>query len=214
MLHHITESATVPSLLGERVVLCGSGGEAIGLARKSQVHHSDTPLHLAFSCYVFGEDGQILATQRSFSKRTWPGSVTNSCCGHPLPGEPLSAAVRRRLEQELSVYPAQLDIILPTFRYHARMTNGTLENELCPVFRAIVPNQHIRPAPSEVEVAWWTPWRTFVGQARRAELAPWCSDQVAALEHLGPIPLTWRLGDARDLPAAAWQDLGAAASQA
>jgi hypothetical protein len=60
----------------------------------------------------------------------------------------------------------------------------------------------------------WTPWRTFVGQAQRAELVPWCSEQIYALEHLGSTPLTWRLGDARDLPAAAWQELGAAASQA
>jgi isopentenyl-diphosphate delta-isomerase len=115
MLHHITDSATVSSELGERVVLCGSGGEAIGVARKSQVHHSDTPLHLAFSCYVFSEDGQILATQRSFSKRTWPGSVTNSCCGHPLPGEPLSAAVLRRLEQDCRYIPLSSISSCPPF---------------------------------------------------------------------------------------------------
>ena len=44
----------------EQVVLLDEAGQPIGAAPKDEVHHRDTPLHLAFSCYVVDAAGQRL----------------------------------------------------------------------------------------------------------------------------------------------------------
>src|SRR5579859_8014500 len=111
----------------ESVVLLDEAGYASGTADKIAVHHAGTPLHLAFSCYLFNESGQFLLTRRAESKRTFPGVWTNTCCGHPRPGEPLSGSVLRRLRDELGIGSATLTLVLPGFRYRARMANGVME---------------------------------------------------------------------------------------
>ncbi|HEX4729061.1 MAG TPA: isopentenyl-diphosphate Delta-isomerase, partial [Jatrophihabitans sp.] len=174
----------------ELVVLCDPSGAAIGTAPKATVHHANTPLHLAFSCYVFDRDGWLLVSRRAASKRTWPSIRTNSCCGHPLPGESMTAAITRRLKDELGVAVASLDLMLPGFGYRASMANGVVENELCPVYRAIADSRTVNPAPDEVAEAWWQPWAEFVAADPPDDpRSPWSEQQVAALVQLGPDPL-------------------------
>ena len=61
----------------EEVILLSEDGAPIGSADKAAVHTGDTPLHLAFSCWLFNEDGQLLLTRRALGKKTWPVSYTH-----------------------------------------------------------------------------------------------------------------------------------------
>jgi isopentenyl-diphosphate delta-isomerase len=193
----------------ESVVLLDEAGYASGIADKAAVHHAETPLHLAFSCYLFNEAGQFLLTRRAESKRTWPGVWTNTCCGHPLPGEPMDGSVLRRLREELGIGSAKLTLVLPRFRYQARMANGVMENEVCPVYVAYAADLAGRsspdPDPAEIADARWVDWDEFREAVRtgRQPISPWCAMQLSELTALGPKPLDWSPADAANLPPAA-----------
>jgi isopentenyl-diphosphate delta-isomerase len=169
----------------ELVVLLDPDGRPAGTMPKAEVHTADTPLHLAFSVYVFDSGGRFLATRRALGKRTWPGVWTNSCCGHPAPGEEVAAAARRRVEQELGLHPVRLDLVLPDFAYRAVAPDGIVENERCPVFSAHLDDPEPAPAADPDEVAeWrWVPWAAFRTVASTAPwlLSPWAVEQVARL---------------------------------
>jgi isopentenyl-diphosphate delta-isomerase len=96
----------------EVVVLLDEDGRAVGTEPKATVHHTETPLHLAFSCYLFDRDGRLLLTQRALHKPTWPGAWTNSVCGHPAPGEPVEDAVRRRVRAEVGAVAEDVRLLL------------------------------------------------------------------------------------------------------
>lgn len=195
-------TATAPST--EMVVLCAEDGTATGVVAKADVHTADTALHLAFSVYLFDDVGRLLVTRRALTKSTFPGVRTNSCCGHPAPGEPMTDAIARRSGYELGVTPTDLELILPAFRYRAVAADGTVENELCPVFRGFVAPSQVRPEPSEVAQASWTPWSDFVTD-EADPLSIWSQEQLRQLNQLGSDPLRWPAADARLLPAAATQ---------
>ncbi len=80
----------------EHVVLLDEQDKPSGTLEKYAAHTLNTPLHLAFSCWLFNEDGQLLVTRRSLSKKAWPGVWTNSVCGHPQQGETTEEAIIRR----------------------------------------------------------------------------------------------------------------------
>lgn len=141
----------------EQVVLVSEDGAALGTADKATVHTADTPLHQAFSCFVFDTAGRVLLTRRALSKKTWPGVWTNALCGHPGPGEPLAAAVHRRAAEELGCRLRDLTTALPAYRYRATDASGVVENEICPVFTAVLTGD-LAPAADEVaEYDWVEP---------------------------------------------------------
>ncbi len=185
----------------EEVVLLDEAGHAIGTTPKAAVHGTDTPLHLAFSCYVFDGTGRLLVTQRALAKQTFGGVWTNSCCGHPSPGEPIVEAVLRRTGQELGLVLGAPTLLLPAFRYRAVGENGMVENELCPVFVATATGDP-HPDPTEVEAWEWVPWAEFRADvlARRREVSLWCREQVEALPE---DPLAATAADPAGLPPAA-----------
>ena len=141
-----------PETGSELVVLLAPDGTPIGSADKSVVHGSDTPLHLAFSCHIIGNDGRFLVTRRALGKLAFPGVWTNAVCGHPAPGEAMETAVHRRARFELGLELGELELVLPDFRYRAADASGTVENEICPVYVARV---EVDPTPDAREVVEW-----------------------------------------------------------
>ncbi|NYF17288.1 isopentenyl-diphosphate delta-isomerase [Microbacterium sp. AK009] len=138
----------------DHVVLLDEAGRAIGTAPKSSVHGSDTALHLAFSCHVVNDSGEVLVTRRALSKKTWPGVWTNSFCGHPRPAEPVLSAVRRHAESELGLVLSDIQLALPLFRYRATDASGVVEYEVCPVYTARAEHEPVLN-PAEVMDARW-----------------------------------------------------------
>lgn len=189
---------------GERVVLVDEDGQAIGSAPKSSVHHDRTPLHLAFSCYVFDHSGRLLVTRRAHHKATFPGVWTNSFCGHPSPGEDMLEAVERRAGQELGLSLGALSVVLPGFRYTAIGENGVRENELCPVFTAVAASVPVAD-PAEVAELEWVPWTGFRDEvlAGDREVSTWCGLQVAELAAREVADGSFLAAQPEDLPPAA-----------
>lgn len=165
----------------EQVVLVDDSDTPIGIAPKATVHAATTPLHRAFSVFLFNERGEVLLQQRALTKKTWPGVWSNSCCGHPAPGEAYGDAARRRLREELGIVEATLFPGLPEFRYQAEL-DGIQEREICPVFLAYTTNDPILN-PDEVAASAWVEWGNFlrvIGEDP-ASISPWCRQEAMLL---------------------------------
>jgi isopentenyl-diphosphate delta-isomerase type 1 len=187
----------------EPVILLDEAGRPRATAPKLDVHGTDTPLHLGFSCHLFDRHGRVLVTRRAAIKPTWPGVWTNACCGHPQPGETLRAAVTRRLRDELGVAPRRMSLAISDFTYRAVMDNGVVEHELCPVVVADTDDDLVLN-PNEVEDAAWLCWESLCDRARDRPdtLSPWSVSQIDHLASLLQFPLDWfgRDGHGLDAP--------------
>ncbi len=166
----------------EMLVLCDDDGRPLATKIKSEVHTNDTPLHLAFSIFIFNSKGDVLLQQRAFSKQTWPGVWSNSCCGHQMLHEPPVDGAERRLKYELGISGVELNCLLPNFRYRAEL-DGIVENEICPVFVGFTDKQPTANA-DEVETYLWFPWTDFLERCRRpdTDISPWAVEESELLE--------------------------------
>lgn len=170
----------------DEVVLLDESACPIGVADRTRVHTRYTPYHLAFSCYLFDDQGRVLLTRRSLSKVAWPGVWTNSACGHPRAGEDQRVAVVRRVTSELGVVPERLSLALPAFSYRAVDPGGIVENEFCPVWLGHLPDARVNPDPDEVMDSCWVTWETLTAMVEGAPalLSPWSVLQVPQLDRV------------------------------
>ena len=83
--------------------LVDEAGNTIGTAEKLSAHQAPGQLHRAFSVFLFDETGRLLLQQRALGKYHSPGVWSNTCCGHPYPGESPFAAAARRTYEELGL---------------------------------------------------------------------------------------------------------------
>jgi isopentenyl-diphosphate delta-isomerase len=170
----------------ELIVYVDEDGVPTGeTAPKLEAHTANTRLHSAFSCYIFNDKGQILATKRAATKKVWPGVWTNSVCGHPAPNESREDAIRRRSSYELGAKVKEIAMMLPTYSYTTPPFNGIIENEFCPVYIAVLDN-NLSPNPEEVGDYKWLDWQDFILELKtdKADIwSYWCKDQVKQFKY-------------------------------
>ena len=143
----------------ENIVLVDEKDHPIGVADKLTAHQQGL-LHRAFSVFVFRQDkGQLelLLQQRQYDKYHSGGLWTNTCCSHPRPDEPIVAAGKRRLMEEMNIALAELHSV-GTFVYKAEFDNGLIEHEYDHILLGYYPRgaqQTINVNPTEVAAYRW-----------------------------------------------------------
>ncbi|CAL9358452.1 Isopentenyl-diphosphate Delta-isomerase [Streptomyces sp. enrichment culture] len=144
---HDASNGTADAILLE---LVDEKGVTIGTAEKLTAHQPPGRLHRAFSVFLFDAQGRLLLQQRALGKYHSPGVWSNTCCGHPYPGEAPFVAAARRTYEELGVSPALL-AEAGTVRYnHPDPASGLVEQEYNHLFVGLV---RAPLAPDAEEVA-------------------------------------------------------------
>jgi isopentenyl-diphosphate delta-isomerase len=151
---------------------------------KSEVHGVSTPLHRAFSAFIFNTDKKLLLQQRSHIKKTWPLAWSNSCCGHPGLNEANVDAAKRRIKDELGMTIVWIEEAAP-YRYQFSK-DGVMENEICPIHIGYTEDE---PGinPDEVEAIEWISWVDFLAEIKNNtdKYSPWCIEEAIILEKSG-----------------------------
>ncbi len=130
--------------------LVDENGNTIGTAEKLSAHRAPGLLHRAFSVFLFDEQGRLLIQRRALGKYHSPGVWSNTCCGHPYPGEAPFTAAARRTHEELGISPSLL-AEAGTVRYnHPDPASGLVEQEYNHLFVGMAQSS-VRPDPDEVD---------------------------------------------------------------
>ena len=164
-------------------MLVDDNNNPIGFAPKESVHTTHTPLHRAFSLFLFNEKNELLLTKRALTKKTIPGVWTNSVCGHPGVDESVVDAALRRLILEVGITDGKVKEVAP-YRYTFADKNGIVENEICPILIGFT-GQVPRIDPKEVDEWKWIEWENFLSDMQKnAEIySPWCKEEALILQH-------------------------------
>ncbi|MDX3855561.1 isopentenyl-diphosphate Delta-isomerase [Streptomyces sp. AK02-01A] len=137
--------------------LVDENGNTVGTAEKLSAHQAPGRLHRAFSVFLFDEQGRLLIQRRALGKYHSPGVWSNTCCGHPYPGEAPFAAAARRTHEELGISPSLL-AEAGTVRYnHPDPDSGLVEQEYNHLYVGLAQSSP-DPDPEEVgETVFVTP---------------------------------------------------------
>ncbi|HMF57766.1 MAG TPA: NUDIX domain-containing protein, partial [Pyrinomonadaceae bacterium] len=88
-------------MAAEQIILVDGHDQEVGVGDKLQTH-IEGALHRAFSIFIFDAKRRLLLQKRAKTKYHSGGLWSNTCCGHPRPGESTEAAAHRRLKHEMS----------------------------------------------------------------------------------------------------------------
>jgi len=133
------------------VTLVDRDDNVVGAEEKIRAHRKGK-LHRAFSVFVFDEGRRLLIQRRATGKYHSGGLWSNTCCGHPRPGESADGAAERRLTEEMGF----VCDLRPAFRtiYEMNVADSMIEHELNQVFIGWF-NGSPSPDTREVEACRW-----------------------------------------------------------
>jgi isopentenyl-diphosphate delta-isomerase len=156
----------------ETVTLVDAWNNAIGSCGKISAHQTGK-LHRAFSIFIANQDGEFLLQQRAQCKYHFAGRWSNTCCGHPRPGEQTLEAAQRRLWEELGFSVDLEEVDELQYRVVDQVT-GLIEHEHLHVFLGHYSGE-VSPNPDEVSAfRWMRPNRILRGLARYPDIfTPW-----------------------------------------
>ena len=135
----------------ERLILVDKNDRALGEGEKMKTHREGV-LHRAFSIFVFDDRNCLLLQKRAQTKYHSGGLWSNTCCGHPRPGEATQDAAHRRLREEMN-FNCELEKAF-AFLYRAELNNNLIEHEYDHVFFGKF-NGDPKPDVEEVEDWKW-----------------------------------------------------------
>jgi isopentenyl-diphosphate delta-isomerase len=161
------------------VELVDDTGTATGVATVEDAHRMPGMRHRAFSVLLVDPAGRLLLQRRAAEKTRFALRWANACCGHPAPGECVTAAAGRRLAEELGLAEIPQLHEVGILRYHAIDPNTErVEYEYDHVLAGWVPsNPPLTPDPAEVaDLSWVHPDRLSADLSTAVErYAPWLS---------------------------------------
>lgn len=161
----------------EQVVLVDGRDRRVGVAPKMAAHRHGWR-HRALSVFVFNDRDELLLQKRSPAKYHSGGLWSNTCCGHPRPGERVARAAQRRLHEEMG-FDCHLHRVC-AIQYSLDVGKGLVEREYLHLFVGRWNGQPV-PAPDEVSA-----WRWCAASAIDASIA------TQPARFTAWFPLSWR----------------------
>jgi isopentenyl-diphosphate delta-isomerase len=163
------------------VELVDRAGRPLGSCSVLEAHTAPGRLHRAFSVLLYDPDGRVLLQQRAAAKTRFALRWSNTCCGHPAPGQDVAAAAATRLAEEMGITAAQVTPLVEAgvVRYRAEdAATKRVEYEWDHVLVGTLTDGAPAADENEVhEVRWASPdpLAEDVGE-RPADFTPWLAD--------------------------------------
>jgi len=136
------------------VELVDDTGAAAGACTVAEAHTVPGREHRAFSVLLYDTAGRVLLQQRAATKTRFALLWSNTCCGHPEPGQAVAEAAIVRLTEELGMdrddTPPLTDVGVHRYRALDEAT-GRVEHEWDHVLVGVLTGP--LPTPDPVEVA-------------------------------------------------------------
>jgi isopentenyl-diphosphate delta-isomerase len=184
---------TIDSMTVDReqllVELVDRGGRPLGTCEVRRAHTAPGRLHRAFSVLLYDPAGRVLLQQRAAAKTRFALRWSNTCCGHPAPGQDVAAAAMTRLAEELGITASQITPLTEAgvLRYRAEdAATRHVEYEWDHIFVATLHAGVPAPDESEVRAVRWASPDALTAEiaARPADFTPWLAGVLELLARL------------------------------